>query len=148
MDIDILWLICGVALGVALGMTFAAILRCLLRLASKLAHQIKFQTHYRSNGLFVRRRYKPKNEKPKHIRNQRKPEWARRRVIQLKIKPPAAGCRTAADLFNRTYADSRNMTVSKSWVSSVWQAHHYQIMTQRRKMKNRKPLCWDKNLIW
>ena len=148
MDIDILWLICGVALGVALGMTFAAILRCLLRLASKLAHQIKFHTHYRSNGLFVRRRYKPKNEKPKHIRNQRKPEWARRRVIQLKIKPPAAGCRTAADLFNRTYADSRNMTVSKSWVSSVWQAHRFQIMTQRRKMKNRKPLCWDKNLIW
>mgnify|MGYP007000315148 len=117
MLIGVLWLICGAVLG--------AMLRSLPRLVSKLAHRIEFYTRHRGNGLFVRRRYKPTNEKPKHIRNQRKPEWARRRIIQLKVRLPDAGCRTAADLFNRTYADGRNMTVSKSWVSSVWQAHRY-----------------------
>ena len=66
MDIDILWLICGVTIGVTLSMTFAAILKCLLRLASKLAHQIKFHTHYRSNGLFVQKIQTDKRETQTH----------------------------------------------------------------------------------
>ena len=115
--------------------------------------------HVRSLGLAKHRHwpahrrfdaYQPKDKRGKNRfhRNQPKPLWVRREVIHLKALCPEAGCRTAAELFNRLYASSKNMTVSKSWVSSTWQRHRYDILVERKRIRQRPALSWPKNQIW
>lgn len=109
--------------------------------------------HARSLGLAPRQRWfvhmrNAQRQTSKPRRNQPKPPWVRREVIRLKALCPKAGCRTVEKLFNRLYADSKGMTVSKSWVGATWQQHRYDILMERKRIRQRPALSWPKNQLW
>jgi hypothetical protein len=58
------------------------------------------------------------------------------------------GCRTIANVFNRRFAEDRQMTVSKTFVNEIVRKHKYEIQILRKKIKNRKPKGVPQNLIW
>src|SRR5690349_15670593 len=59
--------------------------------------------------------------------HQRKPDWVRREVIRLRACSPDFGCRKIADVFNRQFAVSKRMAVSKSYVANVLRASRAEI---------------------
>lgn len=58
------------------------------------------------------------------------------------------GCRSIEKLFNRIYATSRKMTVSKSYVHYTIRKHRYEIEVLRRNMKHRLPRPVKRNHVW
>jgi transposase InsO family protein len=98
-----------------------------------------------ARGIY--RRSAAPNIRPR--RSPRKPEWVRREVIRLKALLREAGtCRVIADLFCRRFAQTRGMTVGRSFVSEVIRSHRYEIEAMRRQIKNAKPRPVPKNLVW
>ena len=85
---------------------------------------------------------------PVYCRAQAKPAWVAKEIIRLKALIPDAGCRTIATVFNRRYAVSRKMTVSKSFVADTVRRHRYEIEIMRRSLKHRVPPALPKNLVW
>ena len=81
-------------------------------------------------------------------RSQRKPAWVKHELMRLKALMPVAGCRTLADMFNRRFAASRNMTVGKTFVSDVIREHRYEIQIMRKNLKHAKPKTVPVNLVW
>ena len=81
-------------------------------------------------------------------RRQPKPPWVINEVIRLKALMPEAGCRLIAHAFNRRFAESRQMTVSKTFVNETIRKRNYEIQILRREIKNRKPKDVPKNLVW
>ena len=79
---------------------------------------------------------------------QPKPKWVRDEVIRLKALMPQAGCRTIAHHFNRRWAVSKLMTVSKTYVAETCRRHQYLIYEARRKLKHRVPRPMPRNRIW
>lgn len=77
-----------------------------------------------------------------------KPAWVVKEIIRLKAFMPDNGCRKIADTFNRMYAQSRRMTVSKTFANDVIRGHNYEIQVIRRTMKNRIPGPVQANLVW
>jgi hypothetical protein len=75
-------------------------------------------------------------DKKTFYRRQPKPAWVRKEVIRLKALMPDAGCRKVAHTFNRRFAESRQMTGSKTFVNGVIRKHNYEIQVLRRKIKN------------
>lgn len=84
----------------------------------------------------------------KIYRSRAKPEWVKHEVLHLKALMPHTGCRTLADIFNRRFADSRKMTVGKTYVADTLRKYHYEVALLRRKIQNAKPKAVPKNLIW
>ncbi|MEJ2066308.1 MAG: integrase core domain-containing protein [Reinekea sp.] len=82
------------------------------------------------------------------IRTRRKPQWVIDEVIYLKTVNPVLSGRKIADLFNRRFAISRNMTVSKSYVYDKLKQHRYQIQILRRHLKHKRPKALPKNIFW
>jgi transposase InsO family protein len=80
--------------------------------------------------------------------NQRKPDWVRREVVRIKAWSPKLGCRKIADAFNRRFAGSKRMTVSKSFVASVLATSRLEIARMRRDMKHRIPRPLPRNRVW
>jgi transposase InsO family protein len=80
--------------------------------------------------------------------NKRKPDWVRREVVRIKAWSPKLGCRKIADAFNRRFAGSKRMTVSKSFVASVLATSRFEIARIRRDMKHRIPRPLPRNHIW
>ncbi|TBR44239.1 transposase [Marinomonas agarivorans] len=80
--------------------------------------------------------------------NQKKPDWVVREVIYLKAIHPALGCRHIAHLFNRRFAVSKRMTVSKSYVYSKLIQHRYDIQKLKRKLKHKRPKTIPINRCW
>ena len=78
----------------------------------------------------------------------KKPDWVTKEIIRMKAFMPQAGCRQMATTFNRRFAKSRQMTVGKTWVSTVIQKHHYEIQIVRQNIKHRIPKPIPKNLVW
>ena len=87
-------------------------------------------------------------DKKRFHRNQPKPAWVRQEVIRLKALMPEAGCRMIAGIFNRRFAEGRQMTVSKTFVNGVFRKHNYEIQVLRKKIKNGKPKNVPRNLVW
>lgn len=77
-----------------------------------------------------------------------KPAWVRKEIIHLKALMPDAGCRKISDTFNRIFAHSRGMTVSKTFANEVMRRNNYEIQVLRREIKNRTPRPVPANLIW
>lgn len=77
-----------------------------------------------------------------------KPKWVQQDVIRLKALMPQSGCRTVAHHFNRRWAASKQMTVSKTYVADTCRKHQYLILTARRKLKHRIPRPMRRNRIW
>lgn len=103
-----------------------------------------FPSRFRSR--FGRRKYKA--DKNIFYRRQPKPEWVRQEIIHLKALMPRAGCRMIANTFNRRFAWSKQMTVSKTYANNVIRKYKYEIQILRRKIKNRIPKPIPINLIW
>lgn len=93
-------------------------------------------------------RRKIKDDKKGLCRRQPKPAWVIQEVIRLKALMTDAGCRKIADVFNRRFSHSREMTVSKSFVNGVIRKYNYDIQILRREIKNRRPKAVPKNLAW
>ncbi|MBI3754825.1 MAG: DDE-type integrase/transposase/recombinase [Deltaproteobacteria bacterium] len=93
-------------------------------------------------------RRKAKEDKKVFYRHQPKPAWVRTEIIRLKAFMREAGCRTIAHTFNRIYAESKQMTVSKTFVNEVVRKHKYEIQIVRRKIRNRIPRDVARNLVW
>jgi transposase InsO family protein len=83
-----------------------------------------------------------------HRHSQPKPEWLKQEILHLKALMPEAGCRTIADICNRRFAASRQITVGKTYVHQVLQQHDYEIQVLRRKLKHARPKGVPRNLIW
>jgi len=80
--------------------------------------------------------------------NPAKPLWVRKEVIRLAALMPGVGGRKIAEAFNRLYAESRNITVGKTWVCEVLRDHQYEIQVMRRILKHRKPKPMPRNRVW
>ncbi len=93
-------------------------------------------------------RKKSSGDKKIFYRRQPKPVWVRQEVIRLKALMPEAGCRIIANTFNRRFAESKQMTVSKTFVNETVKKHKYEIQILRKKIKNGKPKGVPGNLIW
>lgn len=90
--------------------------------------------------------YHPQSLSPQ--KRQRKPEWVVNAVITLATHNPDAGCRRLSIDFNRYYANSHRMTVSKTFVADLLKKHRYAIVQKRRLWKHRIPTPIAKNRIW
>lgn len=75
---------------------------------------LAFLSPSRFSQKFGRRKSKANNKT--FYRRKPKPEWVRKEVIRLKALMPEAGCRMIAHAFNRRFARSKQMTVSKTFV--------------------------------
>ena len=83
-----------------------------------------------------------------HRHSAQKPEWLKHEIVRLKALMPHAGCRAIADICNRRFAASRNVTVGKTFVHQLLQRHDYEIQILRRSLKHAKPTVVPRNLIW
>jgi hypothetical protein len=79
---------------------------------------------------------------------QRKPDWVVSELVRLKALMPDAGCQRLADMFNRCFAATRNMTVSKSYVAYTMMQERYAIEVERRRMRHKKPFNPARNTTW
>ena len=77
-----------------------------------------------------------------------KPDWVKHEVLRLKALMPHTGCRKIADCFNRRFAEARQITVGKTYVSNTIRQHYYEIQVLRKQIKNTKPKSVPKNLVW
>ena len=80
--------------------------------------------------------------------HQRKPDWVVHELVRLKALMPDAGCRRVADVFNRNFAATRRMTVSKSYVACVLVRERYAIEMERQRMRRKKPFNPARNAVW
>lgn len=78
----------------------------------------------------------------------KKPDWVRKEVIRMKALMPEIGCRKLADSFNRRFAQNKQMTVGKTYVSNVISDYQYEIQILRNNIKHRKPRPLPLNLVW
>ena len=91
---------------------------------------------------------KPISDSKTFYRYKPKPAWVINEVIRLKALMAEVGCRKIADAFNRRFALSRQMTVSKSFVNDAIRKHAYEIQVLRKRIKNGKPKGVPHNLVW
>ncbi len=61
---------------------------------------------------------------------------------------PDAGCRSIALIFNRQFAATRSMRVSKSFVAYTLRRERYAILHCRRAIKRRQAKPGRRNLVW
>ena len=76
-----------------------------------------------------------------------KPEWVKHRVMYLKVHLPEYGWRKIAMQFNQMYAD-KEVSVSKSYVYRLLITYGYEIIQQRKEMRNQLPYPKKKNQLW
>ena len=102
-------------------------------------------TPYRSH---YRRKLAQPADRHHHRYSPQKPDWLKAEIIRLKAIMPQAGCRTIADLCNRRFAASRQITVGKTFVHETLQRHAYKVQILRRNLKHAKPKSVPRNLTW
>jgi putative transposase len=78
----------------------------------------------------------------------KKPDWVIDHIISSKAWNKSASCRQIAELFNRSFAVERNMTLSKSYVATMLIEHHGDIARLRAKWKANPPGEGRKLQIW
>lgn len=67
--------------------------------------------------------------------------------MYLKVHLPHDGCRKIAIHFNKQHTH-KNITVSKSYVYRILKDYGYEIVQQRKEMRNKKPYIMAKNIRW
>ena len=85
---------------------------------------------------------------PPTRKNNRKPEWVVQAVIRLHAHQPKQSFDKLAKTFNRLYAGSRQVTVSKSYVHYTVRRHRLEIEQLRRNIRRRKPAPAARNEVW
>ena len=95
---------------------------------------------------FGRRKVTPLNNSfPCHPK---KSEWVRKEIIRMKALMPEIGYRKLADSFNRSFAQSKQMSAGKTYVSNVIRDHQYEFQVLRNNIKHLKPRPLPLNLVW
>ncbi len=84
----------------------------------------------------------------KILRRGRKPAWVIGRLVRLKALMPDAGCRSLADVFNRPFAATRGVSVSKSFVAYTLRGRRYEIEQARRDIRARRATAGPRNRVW
>lgn len=77
-----------------------------------------------------------------------KPPWVTDEVIRIKALMMNASCRKISAAFNRLYKNSRNMTVSKTFVCEKIKQHLHQIHFLHKQIKHQSPKPVPRQLIW
>jgi len=77
----------------------------------------------------------------------KKPLWVKDKVMYLKMHQAKYGCRKIAIDFNKQYAH-KNISVSKSYVHRVLKDNSYEILKQRKEMRNKVPYKKVRNQMW
>lgn len=80
-------------------------------------------------------------------RKRNKPQWVVREIIRLKALTNLS-TRKLADTFNRRYAASKHITISKSTVATIIRTHQAEILQLRQRWKRRIPAPLPRNHIW
>ena len=78
-------------------------------------------------------------------RTRKKPQWVINEVININAHLPALSCRQISAAFNHRFD---NISISKSYVAYTIKAHHYQIQTQRKKIKAKPAYPIPFNKVW
>jgi len=112
-------------------------------LLEKLKQFFKPKKYYKQN---TKRNEETKTFIP-YTSHNKKPSWVKDEVIYLKVHLPKSGCRKIAQIFNRKFAH-KSITISKSYVYNIIKANSYEIIEQRKELKNRVPRKIDNNHIW
>jgi putative transposase len=81
-------------------------------------------------------------------RFQRKSEWVAQEIIRLKAFMPHQGCRKVSQAFNRLFAHSHEMTISKSTAHNIISKNKYAIYLLQKTFKKRTPSTLPKNITW
>ena len=68
-----------------------------------------------------------------------KPLWVVKKIIWLQALYPTYSGYTLAFVFNRLYANSKGMTVSKSWVYKTLSRYKHEVLLERRRIKAKPP---------
>jgi transposase InsO family protein len=80
--------------------------------------------------------------------HRRKPQWVRREIVRLAALLSRPTCRAIAEILSRRFAQSRKMTVGRTFVNSVLRAKRYEIEVEKRRIKNAKPRQLPRNRVW
>ena len=109
-----------------------------------------YSTHNQTTNKYYRRAVIAtlKNDISHDYRFKAKPAWVKKEIIRLKALMREAGCRKIADVFNRQFQASHNVTVGKTYVANVIRDHQYQIQVLQKKLKHLPPNLIPKQLIW
>jgi len=115
-------------------------------LFQKLKQLFRLKNYYKQKAKKEKQKTETKTFIP-YTSHNKKPSWIQDEVIYLKVHLPKYGCRKIAQTFNRKFADT-HITVSKSYVYNIIKANSYEIIKQRKELKNRIPREIDNNHIW
>ncbi|MFT2098817.1 integrase core domain-containing protein [Marinomonas sp. 2405UD66-6] len=107
-----------------------------------------FKAKKQRRFYIVPRKQSTVEESSHSFANRTKPRWVLKELLYLKAMNPSMGCRHIAHLFNRRFAVSKRMTVSKSYVYEKLKQHKYEIQILRRKIKHRRPKAVKINHCW
>jgi transposase InsO family protein len=72
----------------------------------------------------------------------------RREIVRLAALLSRPTCRAIAEILSRRFAQSRKMTVGRTFVNSVLRAKRYEIEVEKRRIKNAKPRQLPRNRVW
>ncbi len=82
------------------------------------------------------------------MRGKRKPRWVGDELVRMKAYCPKLGCSKLADAFNRRFAVSRGMKVSKSSVNRILRTRRHDVLQLRRDARHRLPRPISRNRTW
>jgi putative transposase len=107
-------------------------------LAILLAVVIWLRADSRKHSLPVPKHFHPR-PKPQTLaepqpqrRKNAKPPWVPDVLIELARRSPQCGCRTLANLFNRTYQEDTDVSVGKTYVSGVLRDYRITVAKPKR----------------
>jgi len=77
-----------------------------------------------------------------------KPQWVITEIIRLAALYPTYSGHKLAFVFNRLYANSKGMTVSKSWVYKTLSRNKHEVLLERRRIKSKPPAPIPRYKLW
>ena len=104
---------------------------------------------YRKPFTYIRRRCKDELAQKKYgTKYLPKPQWVITEIIKLAALYPTYSGHKLAFVFNRLYATSKGMTVSKSWVYKTLSRYKHEVLLERRRIKAKPPASIPRYKLW
>ena len=104
---------------------------------------------YRKPFTYIRRRCKDELAQKKYgTKYLPKPQWVIAEIIKLAALYPTYSGHKLAFVFNRLYATSKGMTVSKSWVYKTLSRYKHEVLLERRRIKAKPPASIPRYKLW
>ena len=77
-----------------------------------------------------------------------KPQWVITEIIKLAALYPTYSGHKLVFVFNRLYATSKGMTVSKSWVYKTLSRYKHEVLLERKGIKSKPPAPIPRYKLW